>query len=54
MHLRLITAGLFATAALAGCASAPGASSSAVMNGQAAARVPGADYSTATKAPGAV
>lgn len=53
MHLRLITAGLFATAALAGCASAPGASSSAVMNGQAAARVPGADYSTATKAPGA-
>jgi hypothetical protein len=52
MHLRLITAGLFATAALAGCASAPDASSSAVTNGQAAARS-GADYSTGAKAPAA-
>jgi hypothetical protein len=49
MHLRLITAGLFATAALAGCASSSGASSSAVVNGHAAG-APGADYSTGAKA----
>jgi hypothetical protein len=45
MHLRLITAGLFATAALAGCASAPNASSGAVMYGPEAA-APRADHST--------
>jgi hypothetical protein len=44
MHLRLITAGLFATAALAGCASASSASSGAVMGPEVAA--PRADHST--------
>jgi hypothetical protein len=53
MHLRLITAGLFVTAALGGCASASSASSSAVMNGQAGGG-PGADYSTGARAPAAV
>jgi hypothetical protein len=52
MHLRLITAGLFVTAALAGCASAPSASSSAVQFGPEAG-VSGAARSTVAQAPGA-